>query len=409
MTLTKINIKDFGWRTLMTFMMICPLYYNGLQIHGFKTMRMGHEQAFELGITVLFAIVFVENIWLAMFLVWSCFLYAYYNFPIIGGNYVTHIFLACILYQITYHLVNRKRVETVFKLVLILCGLNIAFCFLQKFGYDPLFMNVVEKSMNIDPVGIMGIKAVSGVFSAISIPIALFFSPFLVIPIIPALIISDCSSAVAATVVSILFLTWHQSRKFFAYMLIPLSLAGCLYFAHDSKMNMMTDRVNVWKIALQDSLARPFVGMGLDSFRNVGALKPFLYFKNVADNKAVRMGYDKENKAWIPEGGKELAKYTDGQLHLDPWDNPHNLYVSIIYEFSIIGFLLFLGLLGDIWRRLYRDPVVLTIFAIFIVYLVSSIGQFPFYLARTAHLAVIFLACYYKLTEKGEDKCLLSR
>lgn len=408
MTLKSINIKDFGWRALMTFMMACPLYYNNLQVHGFKTMRMGHEQAFELGVTVLFGITFVENIWLAMFLIWSCFIYAYYNFPAIGGNYVMHLLFACILYQITYQLVNRKRIETVFKVILAICLINLIFTVMQVFGYDPIFMNLKDGVMNFDPVGVMGIKAVSGVLSAISLPVALYFSPWLAIPIIPALIISDCSSAVAATVVSVLFLAYQQSRKLFTYMLIPVAFMGCLYFAHDSKMNMMSDRVNVWKATVKDGFQRPFVGWGLDSFRNIGAVKPFMYFKNNADNSAIRMAYDSKTNSWIPET-PGYKKDLDGKLNVDPWDNPHNEYVGIFYEFGLVGFLIFFALLSDIRKRLYREPVVTTIFAVFLVYLVSSIGQFPFHLARTAHLSVILLACYYKLTEKGEDRCLLSR
>lgn len=393
----------------MAFTLICPLYYNHMQVHGFKTMRMGHEQAFELGVTALFAIVFIENIWLAALLLWTIFLYTYFNFPAVGGNYVMHIFQACLLYQVTYQLVNRKRVETVFKVILALCAINLIFTVLQVFGYDPIFTNLNSSKMNFDPVGVMGIKAVSGVLSAITIPIALFFSPWLVIPIIPALIISDCSSAVAATVVSILFLAWQQSRKIFTYMLIPIAMAGALYFVNDAKMNMMTDRVNMWKLSLRDAFVHPITGVGLDSFRNIGQPKPYLYFKNNVDNSAIALVYNKDNQVWVPRDGGDFAKNKDGKLWVDPWDNPHNEFVGLFYEFGIVGLLIMGALFLDITKRLKRDPIIMTIFAVFLVYLVSSIGQFPFHLARTAHLSVILLACYYKLTDKGDVVCQPSR
>ena len=409
MTLKTISIKDFGWRALMAFMLICPLYYNHMQVHGFKTMRMGHEQAFELGITALFTIVFIENIWLAAFMLWTIFLYAYFNFPAMGGNYVMHLFQAGLLYQVTYHLVNRKRVETIFRGILVICAINLAFTALQFFGYDPLFMNLQSGVMNFDPVGIMGIKAVSGILSAISIPIALFFSPWLTLAIIPALILSQCSSAVGATVVSILFLAWQQSRKTFTYMLIPIAMAGSMYVAYDSKANMMTDRFNLWKLSVKDALTHPITGMGLDSFRNVGQPKPYLYFKNNVDNTALAMVPTGNQDLWMPRDGGNFAKDKAGNLWVDPWDNPHNEFVGILYEFGIVGLLIMGALLLDITKRLRRDPIITTIFAVFLVYLVSSIGQFPFHLARTAHLSVILLACYYKLTDKGDVVCQPSR
>jgi hypothetical protein len=261
--------------------MICPLYYNNLINVGIKSMRMGQEQFFQLGITMLFVIIFLENLWLATFILWSIFIYAYYNFPAIGGNYIMNLFTAAILYQVTYKLVNRERVKQIFMAVMVLCAIHLVFTLLQIFNLDPLFANPFDQSKrNFDPVGVMGIKAVSGIFSAICIPIAMFFSPWLTLAILPALILSQCSSAVAATVVSILFLAWQRSKQIFLYMLVPIIIMGAMYVANDSKANMMTNRVNLWRISIQDALSRPFVGMGLDSFRNVGQLKPFLYFQN---------------------------------------------------------------------------------------------------------------------------------
>ena len=173
----------------------------------------------------------------------------------------------------------------------------------------------------------------------------------------------------------------------------------------------------MWKLALKDTMTRPFIGMGLDSFRNVGQLKPYLYFTDSTNNQALRMTYIGGEKPWVKPAGYDMKYKTykdkDGsdvqEALVNPWDNPHNEFLSILYEFGVIGFLIFCALLWDICKRLYRDPIVITLFAIILVYLVSSVGQFPFHLARLAHLSVIFLACYYKLTERGEDKCLLSR
>lgn len=408
MTLKSINIKDFGWRVFLAFIMLVPIYFNTMKNFGNMTMRIGHEQFFQLGVTTLFIIVFLENVWLAAFILWSIFIYAYYNFPSIGGNYVMNLFMAAILYQVTYKLVDRKRICQIFMVVVALCILNMLYTLSQSvFGYDPLFNQ--DGVMNHDAVGIMGIKAVNGVFSAICLPITLFFSPWLAIAALPALALSQCSSAVAATVVSILFVAWNRSRQLFLYTLIPIVIMGGLYVANDSRANMMTNRVNMWKLAVRDALSRPLVGMGLDSFRNVGSLKPYLYFSDSTNNQALRMTYVGGDKPWLKPSGYDMKYKDNGEALVNPWDNPHNEFVSILYEHGVVGLLIFAALLWDITRRLYRDPLVITLFAIFLVYLVSSVGQFHFHLARTAHLSVIFLACYYKLTERGEDRCLLSR
>ncbi len=408
MTLNKINLKDFSWRCLLAFIFLVPLYFNNMKFFGNMTMRVSHEQMFQLGVTALFVIVFLENLWLATFILWSMFIYIYYNFPSIGGEYIMNLFMAAVLYQVTYKLVTRERVKQIFMAVIAITVLSLIMTLSQHlFAYDPLFAQ--DGLMNHDPVGLMGQKAMNGMLSAICLPIALFFSPWLAVVTLPALILSQCSSAVAATAVSILFLAWQRSRQIFFYLLVPIMVMGSIYVIHDSKMNMMTNRTAMWKLAVQDALTRPFVGMGLDSFRNVGQLKPYLYFNDSTNNQALRMTYIGGDKPWVKPAGYNMKYKENGEALINPWDNPHNEFVSILYEFGVIGFLIFCALLWDMCHRLYRDPIVITLFAVFLVYLVSSVGQFPFHLARLAHLSIIFLACYNKLTEEGEVKCLLSR
>jgi len=402
MNLSKINVKDFGFRALVAFIMICPTYFNGLQYWGQKTMRIGHEQAFQLGITILFIIVFVENIWLSLFALWAIAIYSYYNFPSIGGEYVMNIFMGLILYQVTYRLVTRQRVITIFKAVVALVALNILFTALQYFGYDPLFKNLKQGVMNVDLVGIMGIKAVSGVFNTVCLPIVMYFSWWFAIPVLACIYFSEASCAILGVVAVLMFLIHKKSKKLFLILIIPILVAGGLYLQKDAKQNMITNRVNLWKASLKDALPHPFVGMGLDSFRNIGAIKPFMYFSDTRDNSCVKMTYDLRNNTWIAPKGFDQTPRTDGVPLVDPWDNPHNEYVGLIYEFGVIGFLIIMALLMDIVKRFKycsNDKVVVSMFASFIAYAVVSVGQFPFHLARTVFLAIVLLACYYKLTD----------
>ena len=382
--------------------MLCPIYYNNLQFHGLKTMRLGHEQFFQFGVTALFCIVFLENLWLAVFFLWSISINAYYNFPNNGAEYIWNLFMACILYQITYNLVTRQRVITIFRAITALMLLNIAFMVMQAWGYDPIFNNLFHSKMNVDLVGFMGIKAICGMFNAICLPMAMFFSPMFALPVLFALYLSESSCAIASVVAVIIFLAYKKSKKLAYILLIPLFIIGAFYVSNDSKSGMMNERVNMWKVALKDALQRPIIGMGLDSFRNVGELKPFLYFRSTRDNSCLKMNYIQETGKWRTPPGFDLTPRPDGVPLLDPWDNPHNTYLSILYEFGLVGLLIILALLWDVFKRFIycnNDKVIFTIFASFLVYLISSVGQFPFHLARTGHLAVILLACFYKLTD----------
>lgn len=400
MTIKDIKLNNIGLKLLMAFIAICPIFYDTYSSRG---LRIGQEQFYQLGATMLFAVVMVENIYLSLFLIWSIAIYCYYVFPPIGGNYVMNIFWGCIFYQIAYRIVNQDNVSIFFKTILWVCGLNILWIFLQYIHFDLIYFDT-DKFYNTDHVGMLGLKAFMGLFFALAIPFVARFSiwatPILFIPVY----LSDCSSAMIGGICGLLFSVWFQSKKAFIALLVLLSIGGSFYVAHDSKMNMFTDRFSVWKVSLRDAFKHPVMGWGLDSFRNVGTMKPFLYFKNYRNNESRAVSVEAMKIHYETGKFPPIGDFLKEGDNIVPWDNPHNEYVQLFYEFGAFGVILFILLGLDIKKRFSDENNLIALVGFFIVILVASIGQFPMHMARIGYLVPIVLGIYYKLTDENENE-----
>src|SRR3990167_525684 len=265
MTIKDISLNKIGYKLLLAFIVICPIFYDTVN-QGRISLRLAEEQFYQLGATVLFAIVFLENVYLSAFLLWSIFIYCYYGFPSIGGNYVMNIFWSCVVYQITYKLITEENAKAIFKCVLWLGVVCIFFIILQRFGLDFIYLRNADKAYNLDFVGIFGLKAFMGIFMAIcaamAAPSCLWLSALFLIPAY----FSECSVAVLAIVVVIIFNAYHKSRKIFITLFILFGLLAAGYGIHDyvpQKGQMFIDRVSLWKVSLRDAAKHPIIGWGL--------------------------------------------------------------------------------------------------------------------------------------------------
>lgn len=397
MTLKSLKFNDIGLKLFMAFIVICPIFYDPSKM---LTLRTYQEQFFQLGITVLFAVVLLESIHLSLFLLWAVFLYAYYGFPPIGGNYVMNIVWGCLLYQIAYKVMDRRNIHVFYKCVIGVALLNLVWVLLQISGVELIFLSKGE--YNSQPVALLGLKAFMGMFFALSIPFLCRYSTWAPILFFVPIYLSECSVAMAAGVVSYLFHLFYYQRKAFWVGLVVLTLAAGAYIARDTKSGMFTDRFNLWKVTLRDAFKKPVVGWGLDSFRNVGEVKPFIYFKNVRtlESKKVyfkEMVHVRENKGQFPDTMKDFVQ--DGDT-IDPWDHPHNEYVSLFYEFGLVGVVIFACLALGVWRAFYPSDDLICLMGFFIGVLIISTGQFPFHVARIGYLVPIVLGIYKKLTDE---------
>ena len=390
MTITEVNFSKIQKYILFFYISVCPIFWhNGLNF-GPQTLRISQAQFFQIGIVLMFSTM-IKNIWLSLFLMLTVGLYAFFSFQ--SNVYVMNVFMACMLYHLVDTFLERKDIPTVLSIIKWLVFANILWMVFQLCGWDFLFKMKSDGKYAWDPVGLMGIKAVSGLFIALCVPIMARANSFVALLMFYPMWLTQCSVAIVGGGLGYLFHLYQFKRKFFYIALVVGLLFGSYYVYNDSKANMFGDRLSLWKITLRDAVKHPVAGWGLDSFRNMSKYKTFMYVKNVETNKTGKA--HKVGERMIAEPG--LAKPED---RIDPWDNVHNEYIQLFYEFGFIAFIILGLLIGDMVRRFNRyDRDVVAIMGFFIVLAVVSIGQFPFHLARVGFLIPVLYACYNKLTD----------
>ena len=402
MRIVDFRPKNIAVWLLSAFAIIVPLEYYIDPSFGISAMRISQAQIFQVGAILFFAIFMLRNLWMGLFLVWSLFLYAYYSFPSPSGIYVTSILSACLLYEVSYRLITKENVGLIFKCLIYFAIFNVAYMAMQLNGWELMFKEFTRPGFQSSPVGFFGLKAIMGMFLALVIPIVCMQSPIAAGLLFIPIATSESSCAVVGAVVSYLWVLWHKSRKWFFILVTFLAIGGTLYTIHDSKARMMTDRFNMWKTVLRDTVKKPITGYGLDSFRSIGNTKQFIYWKNVRTLETDAIDI-KDIIEWDRTGKldpKRYPNFKEGDI-LDPWDNPHNEFLMLFYEFGIVGIILFGFMTHDIITRFNGfDDNLVVLTGFFICLMLISIGQFPFHLARIGIFIPIMLGAYYKLTER---------
>lgn len=404
MKLIDVRPKNLSIWFLGLLTIIIPIQYYVDPSFGQVASRVSQQQIFQVAALLLFSIFILNNIWLCLFSAWSIFLYAYYGFPAPIGVMVLTIFSGMMIYEAFYRAINKENMRLLINFVVVFAAINLIYMVMQAFGWELLFaeqsqMNVYQRQM----LGFMNLKAIMGMFFAMMIPFFAMRSQVIAIGLFVPLYVSECSSAMVAGMVAYLWQLWFISKKWFFILLTIMFIGGTAYCINDSHAGMFTDRFNMWKTTLRDAVKKPVIGWGPDSFRCMTPDKPFMYWKNNRSLETSRIDV-KDTIEFSHTNKYDLDKYKDfikpGDS-LNPWDNPHNEYIQLFYEFGIVGVLIFGFLVHDMIKRFDSfNPHLVSIMGFFISVAIMSIGQFPFHLARVGLYIPIFLACYYKLSEK---------
>lgn len=330
-------------------------------------MRAGHQLFYSLFVIVLFALL-VRNVWLTLFIWLSCLLFAISKFQY-GQIYITNIFYGSVLYYITKLAFEKRHIDFFIKMVLWVVFVNLCYGILQALNFDFIYLLSEElKFTNIpvtpSPNGFMGNSGIAACLYCLAIPFMATRSRNSIwlsfIMLIPICILRSSISLFAAFVI-ILFLLWFKiNRRAWISIFILFILAGITYLMYFDLPGV--ERFVLWKEMLRDANCHPILGWGMDTFRKFTALKPYIFVE--ATSK---------------------------------WDNPHNLYISLFYEFGFLSLFILGGYLRQrciAFKGALKDMNTLALTGFALGFFVISLASFPIFLARTACIIIPALALW---------------
>lgn len=371
--LTRLSIGILSFMCLMTI--------NGIPI------REAHQFIYMLGIICVFGFI-LKNIWISLFLWWTVFLFSYFKFNF-GWIYLANVFYGCVLYYVVKKVFKREHIGYYINILLWVLVLNILYGSLQVMNLDFIFEGGVVGSSGGEalqgfftpgnlqgaPIGLMANTSVMASFIVLCIPLLMSKRNWIAytataLLIIPLYCLHSFTSLVVG-IITIIFMLFFIVPKKVWFILMGLLIIGfiCTFRFVDLPG---IERLPLWRLAMIDARQHPIIGWGLDSFRSVHQNKQFTY-----------------NMGPIMLSGNKVKTGL--------WDNPHNLYISIAYEFGFIGLLIMGGYIRQlcIWfKNATKDNETLALFGFIIALLVVSMGQFPLFLARMAIFIIPVFALF---------------
>lgn len=337
------------------------------------------------------------------FMVWVLVVYTGFNQ---GWSIAFNIFTGVMVYFTALNTLTKDNIRSMINCVSILSAAAIFYLAMQYFGWDIRGVQMFNNPGLVPHVSFFGLEAAFGTYIALALPLILSFSWVGILLLFP-MIFSWSSAVYLAGLSAILFFAWFNKRILFWVALIPLFIAFSLFFFKiDLPMGMMDTRPRMWQLVIEDSFKRPIMGSGLDSFREPKKVGNIRYLKQVVDDKTIRAITTKDG-LFIENtvSGETLSKLQSNQQAYDYWDHPHNEFMLVAFETGFIGLGIFIGIIYLLWRRFIRSKMsgyTIGLFSSLVALFVIMQGQFPFHLARIAHLIPILCALFYISTDENK-------
>lgn len=375
---------------IIRYFIIAILFMSLMTIQGIDDLRQTHQIIFMLVLISLFSLI-IKNIWITLFMLWTVFLYAFFKFEQ-GSIYLSNIFLGGILYFITKVAFKKEYINLFINGFLLFVAINIFYMAIQLSGYDFIFQQIKYPALsqkaipNPLPSGFMGHISLMGVLMALAIPLlvtrgskwAILGAFGLFVP----LYISHTSLSFLMGIIGLLFALYYKiPKRIWVSVIIMLVLLGSAYLKYVDRPN--NRRFIQWHTVLKYCMVHPVTGWGLDSYRNTSKHKDFKFLDNELD---FIIFTDEMTK----------RRYEDVKF-LRYWDNPHNLYISLFFEFGIVGLFLLLGYLRQNiirFKNAVKMPNVIGLAGFIIVLLGVSVGHFPMFLARFTIFIIPLVALF---------------
>ena len=133
---------------------------------------------------------------------------------------------------------------------------------------------------------------------------------------------------------------------------------------------------------MKDAMIHPVTGWGLDSFANITPQKNWRYTNSIGHFKHFMMS-----------DGRKFENVTN----IEWWDNPHNLLISLMFEFGFAAIVILVGYHRFIVLRFQgaiKSPNAIGLAGFILVFLGVSMGHFPAFLARIVPAIIGAYALY---------------
>lgn len=381
MTINKADIIRYS----IVGVMFCCIF----NIYGVSSGREAQKIIFMLAMISLFSLL-VRNIWVTLFILWTVYLYSFFKFTT-GSAYLSNIFFGSILYYLTKISFKKEHINFFIDGFLWFVCLNIVYSVLQVLNYDFIFrqeISILDHGFvtyreNVIPTGFMGHSSIMASLIAFSIPIvasrdskySLAVALLLFIP----LYIAHTSLCFIVGMIGFVFVVFFKYSKKVSISLLALMII-CSVFYVNKVDRIGSERLDQWFVSLKHWYTHPLTGWGLDSYANITKDKDFRYMQS-----------------------KQLFNYSKNEK--DPivitaityWDNPHNIFISLLYEFGLIGLIFFVCFIIQNVRsfnRSIKNSNIVGLAGFVLVFLGISVGHFPIFLAREACFIIPFFSLY---------------
>lgn len=375
---------------LAIFTVLCPIFF----FIG-ADLRSTQEAFYQLSLmAIFFCFMFCKkeatkpnklDLWVGVFGLWTLVVFLIFK-GTMGYSTLLYVMLGILLYYMTTSVITKKEIPFMFKAVILVCAINAVLLTMQLFNFDPIF-EVMNSPNKTDHMGFFGLKAAMGMYYAMAISLMAYFSPIIAFCFLIPIGISVSTGAVLGGSVSYLYFLLKKARKAFFVVLCAIVAAGVYYIVKvDAPMGMFTTRPPMWKMVAHDIFRSPVYGFGLNSFRE-GKIKYLKESENDNTHRAIRKGNEYEIAEPLKKEG----------IRFDWWDNPHNEYLQLGYEFGLVGVIIFVLLVREMYlayKRSERTREIVAISGFFIALILVSTVQFPEHLARTAYLLPIMLGLF---------------
>lgn len=407
--------KLFG---LFALILLVPISYTsaGLDTRAFQEKIM-------LISVMSYASLYFGNFWVSLFFLLNMALFIS-NGMDVGSGQTINIFICSLLFAISrvFFTTNKTDVITnVFKCILLA---NLVWMIFQVCSVDPLFIGKASygpvlwgQSFNL-PIGLFHLQAALGMFLVLSVPF--FITSGWTIPLLLTLpiVLTSCAAAILAHAVMLLYGAFYVRMVIFKKRILYALVTGLVVLGagvgifSDYTRDKLTggSRFENWHLYIRSSLQKPLFGYGPDSFRNLTPKKKFNFYSDEDYNPLVIDFSDPNNvlaRYHSANEGERVKRFAGREpKHHAIWQEAHNEYIQIFFEYGIFGLFLIGGFLCDVFKRfrLSIDNIeVRCLFGAILCYLIFSITQFPLHLSRLALFLPVILGAFFAKTDKDWD------